>query len=206
VVAYTPDWEALADVLQRVKSTGLTEDEARRDVCLALSDQKIRVQVRIADTEAGMRGETRSAGIVVPRDLAPDDFDWVLSRPLKPWLIGPASVAEHYFSVSGTESRRIALIKLFRADVTNVLCGGERANNNFEKKPTTTAAQESAAIKALASHLKTNPDLKRATALTWCKENGFAVTGRGFQARVWPQARKDADLDPIAAPGRKRKS
>jgi hypothetical protein len=206
VVAYTPDWEALADVLQRVKSTGLTEDEARRDICFALSDQKIRVQVRIADTEAGMRGETRSAGIVAPRDLAPDDFDWVLSHPLKPWLIGPASVVEHYFSASGTESRRIALIKLFRADVTNVLCGGEPANYNLEKKPTTTAAQETAAIKALASHLKANPDLKRAAALTWCKENGFALAGRGFQGRVWPQARKDAGLDLRAAPGRKRKS
>jgi hypothetical protein len=204
-VAYTPDWETLADALQRVKSTGLTEDKAKRDVCLALSDQKIRVQIRIADTAAGMPGETRSAGVVIPRDLTPDDFDWVLSRPLKPWSIGPASVAEHYFWVSGTESRRIALIKLFRADVTKILCGGARANNNFEKKPTT-AAQESAAIKALASHLKTNRDLKRADALSWCQENGFSITGRGFQARVWPQARNEAGLEPIAAAGRKRKS
>lgn len=39
-MAYTPDWEALAGALQRVKATGATEDEARRDVCLALSDQK----------------------------------------------------------------------------------------------------------------------------------------------------------------------
>ena len=179
-MAYTPDWEPLADALQRIVATGVAEDEAKKDISLALGDQKIRVQVRIADTEAGMRGETRSAGIVVPRDLAPDDFDWVHSRPLKPWLIGPASVAEHYFSVSGTESRRIALIKLFRADVTKVLCGGERANNNFEKKPTTTAAQEGAAIKALASHLKTNPNLKRAAARAWCEESDFALTDARF--------------------------
>ena len=205
-MAYTPDWEPLADALQRIVATGVTEDEAKKDISLALGDQKIRVQVIIADTEVGMRGESRSVGVFVPPNLTPDDFDWVLSRPLKPWLIGPASVTEHYFSVSGTESRRIALIKLFRADVTKVLCGGERANNNFEKKPTTTAAQESAAIKALTSHLKTNPDLKRAAALTWCEENGFALTDRGFQNRVWPQARKDAGLESRAAPGRKRKS
>jgi hypothetical protein len=205
-VAYTPDWEALADALQRVKATGATEDEARRDVCLALSDQKIRVQVRIADTEAGMRGETRSGGVVVPRDLTPDDFDWVLSRPLKPWLIGPASVAENYFSVSGTESRRIVLIKLFRADVTKILRGGERANNNPEKQPSTTAAQENVAIKGLATLLKTNRDLKKADALARCREMGFAPTDRGFQNRVWPGARKQADLDAKAPPGRKRKS
>jgi len=207
-VAYTPDWETLADALQRVMATGLTEDKAKKDICSALAEQKIRVQVTIADTEVIRRGETRTAGVRIPPQLVPDDFDWVLSRPLKPWLIGPATVAEIYLSVYGSESQRIASIKLFRADVTQVLCGSEHANNKPEKKPTTTAAQERAAIKALASYLKANPDLdlKRDDVLAWCEKNGFALTKRGFQNRVWPQARKEAGLVSRAPPGRKRKS
>ena len=206
-MADTPEWETLADALQRVMATGVTEDKAKNHICLALADQKIRVQVTIADTEvSSKRGKTRTAGIGIPRDLAPDDFNWVHSRPLKPWLIGPATVAESYFSVFGSESLRIASIKLFRADVTQVLCGGERTNNKPENTPTASAAQESAAIKALSSHLKANPDLARADARACCYEKGFSLTGRGFQDRVWPQARKEAGLDPRAAPGRKRKS
>jgi hypothetical protein len=68
------------------------------------------------------------------------------------------------------------------------------------------AADETAAIKALASQLRCDPDMKRREAANWCKEAGFTLKPRGFQYRVWPRARAQAGLEANAPPGRKRKS
>ena len=56
-MAYTPDWEAIADALKRVMATGTTEDEAKTDLCRALADRKIDIRVRTprAVTEGNAR-------------------------------------------------------------------------------------------------------------------------------------------------------
>jgi hypothetical protein len=69
-----------------------------------------------------------------------------------------------------------------------------------------TAGDETAAIRALASYLRSNRDLKKDEALSWCRILGFNLTRSGFQNRVWPRAREQAGLEAKARPGRKRKS
>jgi hypothetical protein len=69
-----------------------------------------------------------------------------------------------------------------------------------------TARDETAAAKALASHLRINPQLNRAGALSSLRAQGFNLTDRGFQSRVWPRAREQAGLEAKAPPGRSKKS
>ena len=66
-----------------------------------------------------------------------------------------------------------------------------------------TARDETAAIKALASLLRSNPQVKRAEARSWCRKAGFSLGYRAFQSRVWPAARLQANLTAKAPAGRK---
>jgi hypothetical protein len=119
-VAYVPDWEPLADALKRVMAAGISEDQAKPDLCNAVADRKICVRVTLA-----RRGQVFSGGNVgVPSHLAPTDFDWELSRPLRPWPIGPVG-PQNYTWLSGWEDQPIALVEISTVDVINVLCGGE---------------------------------------------------------------------------------
>jgi hypothetical protein len=68
------------------------------------------------------------------------------------------------------------------------------------------SAYEKAATKALAAALKVTPAMRRAEAKALLKSMKFPVSNNGFQTRVWPSARKLADLPPRGAPGRKKKS
>jgi len=206
-VAYTSDWEPLADALKRVMATGASEDEAKIDLCRAVADRKIDVRVRIAasDDRCFSNGNVR-----VPTHLSPGDLDWVQSRPLAQWSIGPKLV-EHYTWFENWKVRPLDLIELSTADVMNVLCGDDGANDNARGKSEAIIKHETAATRALGDYLKTlgapntEPLLTRDEAAKWCSEKGFKLGGRGFQ-RVWLGAREHAGLPLKAPPGAKRKS
>jgi hypothetical protein len=71
-------------------------------------------------------------------------------------------------------------------------------------RPRATARAETAAISELAAMLQGNENMRREEAAKHCVAK-FGVTGRGFQQRIWPQAREKAGLPPMAPRGRKSK-
>jgi hypothetical protein len=122
-VAYTPDWEQLAAAISRLRAIGVSEEQARLDLCGALADRKLGVRVRV---EGGRLFANGNVG--VPSHLHPDDFDWKRSRPLSHWLIGP-QLGEHYSWQSGWQKHPIDLIEVSTADVLDVLCDAVRESS-----------------------------------------------------------------------------
>ena len=120
---YTRVWVLLEDALKLVQAgASLTEAEAKIDLCGAILEGKIAVQVRIAPNEGSTRGMVLDGqNVGRPPDLNPEDFDWTQSRPLTRWPVGPVGPQSHNWT-SGWKDRRIDLIKLLRADVLKVLC------------------------------------------------------------------------------------
>lgn len=209
-MAYTPAWEPLADALKRVMATGVGEDEAKLDLSGTVADGKIRVRVRIKVSDRARGGQIFYGGkgngnVRPPVHLTPNDFDWVRSCPLSPWPIGPRwGERREREWMRGWENWPIDLLELSTADVTNEFCVGKRDNDDATHS-TVTAAQESAAIKALTSQLKANKRMMRGEAEQWCKTAGYSLGKRAF-GRVWPEARERAGLERMAAPGRKKSS
>jgi hypothetical protein len=75
-----------------------------------------------------------------------------------------------------------------------------RAPANFGGSAAT-VGHESAAVKALASHLMAESQLKRQDAAEWLRKAGYNLGTRAFQ-RIWPEARDRAGLPRIALLGR----
>ena len=72
------------------------------------------------------------------------------------------------------------------------------------QRPDPLASTESAAIRALAEHLRSDPDMTRTKAKELCQP--FVIGKNGFQNRVWPKAREKAGLAATARPGAKRRA
>jgi hypothetical protein len=127
-MAYVPDWESLAETLARVMARGYSMSDAQRDICRALSDDKLHQRYRVtrvqtpygAEVSRRLIGQPRSREDLrdiigqprVPIDLSPDELDWENSRPKHPWL------DKHGFLVG------IDKIEFSTKDVIQTLCVG----------------------------------------------------------------------------------
>jgi hypothetical protein len=72
----------LNDALARARAHAIKEDAAKITICGALADQRIRLSGRV--WQYGQR--VLVDHIEAPRDLRPEDLDWVNSRPHDAWL------------------------------------------------------------------------------------------------------------------------
>ncbi len=126
---YTPDWELLADALQRVVSAHEDLEVSKAAICNAIADKKIAVRVTVDRSHESFSGRTFVGdNIDVPVRINCDDFDWGKSRPLQPWRIGPRP-GEHYSWIGGWKPEPIEMIELRREDVTKVLRCDDRDND-----------------------------------------------------------------------------
>jgi hypothetical protein len=126
---YIPDWERMLDAAKRVMATGLKEGEAKLDLCHAISDRKIKIRFLVAKEEGFgtiheiVQGTVRQGSDVdIPSHLDPRDFDWLQSRPRKPWrdIRGVSVLETHWW---------FEWIEVSRDDVTRVLCGGAESGH-----------------------------------------------------------------------------
>jgi hypothetical protein len=135
-------------------ATGLSEEQAKTDLCRAMADQKIGVRVRVATTTGHyLRGKIFSNGnVCVPPHLSVSEFDWVGSRPLTRWLIGPR-LGEHYAWLSGWESQPLDLVELWTAGVIEVL-GGKEGEKNTTRNLADRGQRRTSLAARLAEELK----------------------------------------------------
>jgi hypothetical protein len=95
-MAYKSKWESLSLALKRVMDSGVAEKDAKRDLCNAIADRKIRLRLRftwrpiIQEFLTGRDRPTTEVCYVrkvqIPSILKPGDFDWPRSRVRKPEL------------------------------------------------------------------------------------------------------------------------
>jgi hypothetical protein len=190
------EFESLSEVVERLELAGLSTDRARRAVRDMLRDRRYRKRLCWVDAATGAFIGDQIVPVVGASSL--DEIDWETSS-LKNQL-------------PDSRGRRLGKIEVLIADVkwylhpTELLAGVGPTPSSVHGGLAQKLAGERAAIEALASHLKNHPDITRAAAQTWLVQQRFAVTDRGFQYRVWPEARKLAGLRAMAPRGAKKKS
>ena len=199
------EFEWLSEVVERLELAGFSTDRARRAVRDFLRDRRFLKSLSWVDTATGAitHQSVRVVGLA-----SVDEINWETSSFKNQLPDG--------------QGKRLDKIGVLLADLRWYLKGGAKLSADPEgpvgsslsilepKDAHGGSAQrlagEGVAIEALASHLKSHPDITRADAKKWLVQQAFAVNSRGFQNRVWPEARKRAGLTPIAPPGAKKKS
>lgn len=178
-MAYIPKWERLSDALARVKASGSNGKQAKVDICNAVADREIAVQVTVDKNNQIDGGKTfPGKNVGVPPHLNTTDFDWAQSRPLKEWFIGPQP-GQHYNWNGG--NRPISLIELSTADVREVLCNagipgdlGEDPTNtrNAGRKPKKLDQVKAAMMRDIKGKKHTPDDLSKMLQKTLAAEYG----------------------------------
>jgi hypothetical protein len=135
-MAYQKEWLLLSEAVERVTAVNrCTEDEARRDIALALADHKITLRGRIREVMDGEgcvrsnwsdhfpdaeRTQVSGVDFSPPLHLAASDFDWAESRPRKYWPARRRNSAD-----GPADQWLLERIELARGEVDRALCDGK---------------------------------------------------------------------------------
>jgi hypothetical protein len=173
------------------------ESEARRQIGNAVQDGKL--VARWAD-ERSLWGAT--APISVPDDRPPRDVNYWLECDIDPNDPNRVREPPPYDPglVSNRRAKQLDKARRFRATQFP-----RQLALKLWRKPrgSATTAIETNAKTFLANRLRANPEMKRNDALTACRSEFPKLSERGFKERVWPGARKEANLECQGHPGRK---
>jgi len=126
-MSYVRAWQRLSEVIESILAVaGCSREEAQTEICHAIADRTVKIQgkLRIHTTRRITSNRIlEGKDFLIPDDIKPADLDWGDSRPLTPWPLD-----RDVFGFPGFWE--LEWIKLFRTDVTNVLCGrpAERAS------------------------------------------------------------------------------
>jgi hypothetical protein len=144
VPEYVPEWEILAHALGRVLAMGLDLEQAKQQICAAISDLAIPVRVEIDKAERDIPGMIRKGRWQVqpPPRLRPEDLDWVDSKPRGAWNTGPDGVENYAVVRWGWRPRRIAMLELWTDAVIRIFCSG---SNRAGTVPTLLASADAEA-------------------------------------------------------------
>jgi hypothetical protein len=112
---YVPEWETLAETIERLTGLGYAESAARVDLSRAIGDGKIRLRVTVAGDDDYCGAALVNKSVCAPMRLSPADFDWPNSRPLQAWGCGP------YPGHLDWQARPIELVEVSTLDVRSVL-------------------------------------------------------------------------------------
>ena len=136
-LAYIPEWETIADALRRLIAAGSTVSGAKRDLCDAIADKAISVQLILAPDARLNQPElvVSVAHFDVPARVNPRDIDWKRSRPNKPWPLTARPPSEpmtvYLARVGHLLERKLGTIKVRTSEVTKVLCPtGSKVESN----------------------------------------------------------------------------
>jgi hypothetical protein len=183
-------------------ATGVSEDEAKTDLCGAVAEGKIRVRLKVDASASQIGGRVLSGdNISVPPHLTPGDFDWIQSRPRNPWRVGPTGRQNYTLVWWSWQPQPIELIELATADVQDIFGSPKPLT-----KRVATRRDEKLAIGTLRDLLVKNKDITSEEAFRQCRDKHPGLSKRGFKERVWSKGRELAKLSPKAPSGRKPKS
>jgi hypothetical protein len=135
---YVPAWERLSDAIRRIMAGGRPKELAQADLCQAIADGTVNIRCQLQERRGS--GNT-SKDVLEGKDfqiteIKPEDLDWELSRPLKPWF-----VRRGCYSIPGTWD--LAWIKVWSADVTKALCVIRAQDQSAQRAASETPASSS---------------------------------------------------------------
>ena len=176
-MAYISDWESLASSLTRVAASGSKRMSAKKDLCNAIADGKIRLRAFLSEHDEFLPGHSFSGQqIQIPQRLKPSDFDWKESRPVKQWLAGT-----HRIDETGRELRNFDVVELRTEDVISHVCSSESTLQSVpaigsawtlgHKSLSFPKADVEAAYKQRVKEFEGKTSPSRDEDARWCKEN-----------------------------------
>lgn len=173
-------WMRLSEALTDVKSMPLSEGDAKRFICNAIADLKIKVQLgllRHATRHATAHGKrVLGANVDIPADLEPQHLDFENSRPLGTWFVRreQKSYTPGRWEFDWIELDREDLAKLVRSIGVAV----ERRPLQPRRKAQT--AREGARRAVLALFPNGNPDQVTVPNTNLCKCVGAKMKEMGL--------------------------